>query len=251
MNKSRLAAVLAMLLTTPPISALDNPVALSTNSTSTVISETIEVGDIEINPADFSAELEPEKRVAKCLSCHGTRGGGDIDFGPDAHFGTPALRGMSEDYLRNSLIAYKTGTRIQQEMSVIASMLDEETMGFMARTLSTLEAPPVRSAGELATLAEQDPVFLEGQTIALQGRPQKSVPPCMACHGPLGEGSVAGPRLAGQNALYIENQFEAFAGGARQTVQSAAMQPIVTGLTDEDVSAVAHYYSLIAETRQR
>ena len=49
---------------------------------------------------------------------------------------------MSEDYLRNSLIAYKTGTRIQQEMSVIASMLDEETMGFMARTLSTLEAPP-------------------------------------------------------------------------------------------------------------
>ena len=73
----------------------------------------------------------------------------------------------------------------------------------------------------------------------------------MASHGPLGEGGAVGPRLAGQNVMYIENQFEAFASGTRQTVQSAAMQPVVAGLTDEDVRAVAQYYSLLAETRQR
>jgi hypothetical protein len=38
------------------------------------------VGDIEIHPEDFSAKLGSEKRIAKCLSCHGNHAGGDIDF---------------------------------------------------------------------------------------------------------------------------------------------------------------------------
>ena len=71
-------------------------------------SQSIMVGDIEINPQDFSANLDPAQRTAKCLSCHGHRAGGDIDFGPDVHFGTPALRGMTERYLKESLIAYQT-----------------------------------------------------------------------------------------------------------------------------------------------
>ena len=48
-------------------------------------SESIMVGDIEINPGDFSAKLGLEKRIAKCILCHGNHAGGDIDFGPDVH----------------------------------------------------------------------------------------------------------------------------------------------------------------------
>lgn len=207
--------------------------------------EPIMVGDVEISPADFSAQQPAEKRIAKCLACHGDRAGGDIDFGPDTHFGTPALRGMGEDYLRDSLVAYKTGTRSHKEMSVVSSLLDEETMDFMARALAGMEIPLEKSAAELGVLAESDPLFLKGQTIALQGAPQKGVPACMACHGSLGEGSAVGPRLAGQNVMYIENQFQAFAGGTRKTAQSAAMLPVVTGLTVDEIRAVAHYYSLL------
>jgi len=213
-------------------------------------SESIMVGDIEINPEDFSAKLGSEERMAKCLSCHGNHAGGDIDFGPDVYFGTPALRGMRESYLKESLLAYKAGTRMHKEMSTISSMLDEETINFMARTLLAYEVPPMRSASELTTLAEIDPLFRKGQTIARQGIPRKGAPACMACHGPLGEGSAVGPRLAGQNVMYIKNQFEAFASGARQTVQSAVMQPVVTGLTDDDIEAVAHYYESVPETSQ-
>ena len=99
-------------------------------------SESIMVGDIEIDPQDFSASLDSEQRIATCLSCHGDHAGGDIDFGPDIRFGTPALRGLGEQYLKESLNAYQTGTRAHKEMSVISAMLDEETMNFMARTLS-------------------------------------------------------------------------------------------------------------------
>jgi len=210
-------------------------------------SESIMVGDIEINPEDFSANLDSEQRIAKCLACHGQHAGGDIDFGPDVQFGTPALRGMGEQYLKESLIAYQTGTRTHKEMGVISAMLDEETINFMAHSFAAYETPPMRSTSDLAALAEKDALFRKGQTIARQGIAQQGVPACMACHGPLGEGSAVGPRLAGQNVMYIQSQFKAFASGSRQTVQSAVMQLVVAGLTDDDIKAVAHYYESVSD----
>jgi len=207
--------------------------------------ESIRVGDIEISPDDFSATLSPEKRVAKCLSCHGSQAGGDIDFGPDVHFGTPALRGMREGYLRDSLVAYRDGTRQHKEMSAVAAMLDDETIDFLARSFAAYDVPPMRTASELTALADKDPLFARGQALARRGIPQKGVPACIACHGPIGEGSDIGPRLAGQNVLYMKSQFTAFANGTRQTVQSAVMQPVVAGLTDDDIEAVAHYYDSV------
>ena len=211
-------------------------------------SESIMVGDIEINPQDFSANLDSEQRIAKCLSCHGQYAGGDIDFGPDVDFGTPALRGMGEQYLKESLIAYQTGTRRHKEMSVISGMLDEETMNFMARSFAAYPASPMKPADDLVALAEEDALFRHGQTIARQGISQHGIPACMACHGPLGEGSAVGPRLAGQNVMYIESQFKAFASGSRQTEHSAPMQPVATGLTDDDIKAAAHYYESVSVT---
>jgi len=211
-------------------------------------SESIIVGDIEINPQDFSTNLDPEQRIAKCLSCHGDHAGGDIDFGPDVRFGTPALRGMREQYLKEALNAYQTGARMHKEMSVIAAMLDEETLNFMARSFAAYMAPPMKSTSELANLAEKDALFRRGQTIARQGISQHGVPACILCHGPLGEGGVAGPRLAGQNAMYIESQFKAFASGSRQTDHSAPMQPVAAGLTDDDIKEVAHYYESVSES---
>ena len=208
-------------------------------------SESIRVGDIEISPQDFSANLDPEQRKAKCLSCHGHHAGGDIDFGPDTRFGTPALRGMREQYLKKSLNDYQSGTRTHKEMSVLSAILDEETINFMAHYFAAYSAPPLKSASELTALAEKDALFRQGQTIARQGISQQGVPACIVCHGPLGEGSATGPRLAGQNVTYVEGQFRAFASGSRQTAQSALMQPVVAGLNDDDIRAVAHYYESV------
>ena len=212
-----------------------------------VHSQSITVGDIEISPHDFSASLDPEQRIAKCLSCHGHQAGGDIDFGPDVRFGTPALRGMTERYLKESLIAYQAGTRTHKEMSAISAMLDEETIDFMAHSFAAYLPPPMKPADDLVALAEKDALFRHGQTIARQGISKHGIPACVACHGPLGEGSAVGPRLAGQNVMYIESQFKAFASGSRQTDHSAPMQPVAVGLTDDDIKAVAHYYESVSE----
>ena len=209
------------------------------------------MGDIEISPEAFSATLSPEKRVAKCLSCHGSQAGGDIDFGPEVHFGTPALRGMQEGYLRDSLVAYRDSTRQHEEMSAVAAMLDDETIDFMARSFAAYDVPPMHTADELAALAKEDSLFEKGQTIARQGIAQSGVPACVACHGPLGAGSDIGPRLAGQNVMYMKSQFEAFANGTRQTVQSSVMQPVVAGLEADDIEAVAHYYESVQKKEKK
>ncbi len=210
--------------------------------------ETVRIGDIDIKPEDFSSNLEPEQRIAKCLACHGSEAGGDIDFGPDVHFGTPALHGMREKYLKDSLEAYREGSRSHEEMSAVAALLDDESVEFMARTFAAIEAPPIRSSDELAQLAKEDPMFKRGQAIAQRGIPEKGVPACMSCHGSLGEGSDIGPRLAGQNVQYIKRQFEAFASSNRQTKEAAVMLPVVSGLTAEDIEAVAHYYESVQKS---
>ena len=210
--------------------------------------QTVMVGDIEIDPRDFAPDKAPETRLASCLACHGENAGGDIDFGPDMHFGTPALRGMAPAYLKQSLIDYQNGSRPHEEMAVIAALLDEETMDFMAERLAAFPAPPMKSTEELAKLATDDPRFRQGQTIAQEGLPDKGVPACTDCHGALGVGDAdLGPRLAGQNSLYIRQQFAAYAEMTRQTEQAEIMQSVAAELTGDEIAAVAHYYERLIQ----
>lgn len=217
--------------------------------TPSVYSQDVMVGDVRIDPQSFSPNQDRETRIAPCLACHGKHARGDIDFGPDVHFGTPALRAMQYDYLKQSLFDYKTGNRTHAEMEAVASILDGEDIEFMARTFAAYPAPPLKTADELASLSANDPLFRQGQAIAQQGVPGKGVPACVSCHGAPGEGNVSlGPHLAGQNSLYIQQQFAAYADKTRQTSQAVIMQPVVTGLSGEEIEAVAYYYQQLAHT---
>ena len=127
-------------------------------------------------------------------------------------------------------------------------MLDDETIGFMAREFAAYPAPALKAAAARARLAKDDARFRTGQAIAQQGIPGKGVPACASGHGPWGEGNATlGPRLAGQNALYIRRQFAAYADETRQTARAALMRPAVAGLSLDEIEAVAYYYERIIE----
>lgn len=71
--------------------------------------------------------------------------------------------------------------------------------------------------------------------------PPAAAATCAACHGASGEGSRTGvPRLAGQNATYLEHALSAFKTGARL---SDVMQPVASGLADADLKALAGYFA--------
>jgi cytochrome c553 len=70
-------------------------------------------------------------------------------------------------------------------------------------------------------------------------QPDTSV--CVACHGIHGEGAANGvPRLAGQNADYMNHALSMFKDGTRA---SAIMQPIARTLDDAEIRRLADYFS--------
>jgi cytochrome c553 len=65
---------------------------------------------------------------------------------------------------------------------------------------------------------------------------------CSACHGIHGEGAATGvPRLAGQNADYMNHALAMFKAGTRA---SAIMQPIARNLSDPQIRQLADYFSM-------
>ena len=75
---------------------------------------------------------------------------------------------------------------------------------------------------------------------AMAGTPEKAAT-CVACHG---QGGVSvnpeWPNLAGQKKTYLAEQLTAFRDGQRE---NALMAPMLAGLTDADVQALAAYFA--------
>lgn len=64
---------------------------------------------------------------------------------------------------------------------------------------------------------------------------------CFICHGAEGESSSpAFPRLAGQNAAYVQRQLSDYKSGRRK---STTMQPMVEDLTEADFKALGAYFA--------
>ena len=64
---------------------------------------------------------------------------------------------------------------------------------------------------------------------------------CLACHGPVGITQIHDwPNLAGQHAIYLTQQLQAYKSGARQ---HPMMQPVVAVPNDADFKLSAAYFS--------
>jgi cytochrome c553 len=82
-----------------------------------------------------------------------------------------------------------------------------------------------------------------GKQIATSGAPN-GVAACASCHGAQGEGNPASnfPRIAGQGEGYLARQLMAYASGDRV---NPIMTPIGKALSQQQIDAVARYYSAL------
>ena len=70
---------------------------------------------------------------------------------------------------------------------------------------------------------------------------QQKAKVCAACHGMKGiSASDIWPNLAGQKYGYLVKQTKAFRDGDRK---DPSMQPMVQGLSDQDIADISAYYS--------
>ncbi|WP_065257342.1 c-type cytochrome [Pseudomonas bananamidigenes] len=80
---------------------------------------------------------------------------------------------------------------------------------------------------------------------------------CVACHGADGQGNPAlgAPRLAGQQAVYLETQLQNFKSGRRgydvRDTHGTQMRAIASPLSDSDMQSLAGYFSSQTLTGKR
>jgi cytochrome c553 len=80
----------------------------------------------------------------------------------------------------------------------------------------------------------------KGEALVKTGGSGKTIQ-CRICHGPDLKGLGEIPRIAGVHPIYIARQLYNFKSGANGGVQAVLMKQVVTGLSDEDIVALAAY----------
>lgn len=191
-----------------------------------------------------------------CITCHGTDGKGM------AAAGYPRLAGLPEAYIAKQLADFKAGRRQNPLMQPIAQALTEEETAAVAKAYAELPKVNIK-AGPV-----ERPQPGSGAWIALRGAWERNIPECTLCHGPAGVGvGTAFPPLAGQSALYIENQLTAWRGtpaipasrkskavaavpASRHNDPNGLMQHIAVDLTAAEIKAVAEYFAGLGEAKE-
>lgn len=84
-----------------------------------------------------------------------------------------------------------------------------------------------------------------GAALAADGAALYAEKTCVACHGKEGKKPLMPdyPKIAGQNAKYIEKQMTDIKSGARANGNSAAMKGVMEIVSDADIKALADYLS--------
>lgn len=168
--------------------------------------------------------------AAPCIACHGARGEGN------AANGFPRLASLPAPYIRAQLSAYADGQRENPVMAPIARVLSADEAQAVSLYFAGL---PARDLPNSAPVAAGP-----GALLALDGRWSDKLPACVACHGPGGTGvGTSFPPLAGQPALYLEAQLEAWQQGKRPPGPLGLMQAVARQLSPSDIVAVSRWFA--------
>ncbi len=166
--------------------------------------------------ADDAAAL-----TANCIACHAVDGSA-LDEG------TPHIAGLRKTHLLAAMRDYKAGHRVHADMQKAVESLDDSELDALA-----------------AWYSEQDWVSTAGtvdEDLAKAGA-KKARTACGSCHRRSGEGGVSAPRLAGQPVAYLEAANAAYRDGTRNSPAAKGKAFVMSGLSDEDIRALAHYYA--------
>jgi cytochrome c553 len=174
-------------------------------------------------------------KAAACAACHGPNGN---STNPE----WPRLAGQNAVYIAQQLRLFRAGVRDNAVMKPMASTLSDQDINDLA----------VYYAAQTPVGLEADPSYWQsGQALYRRGDKARSIPGCIACHGPVGRGNLASgyPALQAQHSVYVIKQLTDYKLGARyrgahpeQASPNAIMMfTIAKRLTPDDIRDVASY----------
>ena len=174
-------------------------------------------------------DLERAKKIVGggCFLCHGADGESSSEV-------FPKLGGQNAQYLSKQLANFKSGTRRSSTMGVMVKDLS-------VQDFASLGAYFAAKPGTAHEVKDWDLAGV-GRYVYLQGNRWTGVAACQSCHGASGHGTASLPRLAGQNAIYLETQIKQF-NTRERTNDNEVMHAIAAKMSELEIKAVSEYLS--------
>ena len=167
-----------------------------------------------------------EAKAALCAACHGPDGN---SLAPDF----PKIAGQVPGYVASQLAAYKSGERQNAVMAGLVISLSEQDMLDLDAFYSQFEFSKASIDEDEVAAAER------GRELYRIGASQYSIPACMACHGPAGNGIPSRyPKVSGQFKEYLMLSLREFKNGTRV---SEEMNPIAFRMSAQQIEDVSIY----------
>ncbi len=154
-----------------------------------------------------------------CVTCHGARGEGN-------GFDAPRLSGLPPGYLQKQMEDYAAGLRPHEVMRDVARFLDSKERVLVARYYAALPPQALPPANE-EVLAVTTPTLFATS--------------CRQCHGDEGVGTVYGPPLNSQPALYLVQQLQDWQVSKRRNDGNHVMLKVAQQLKAEEVRQLSLY----------
>src|SRR5579871_416122 len=169
----------------------------------------------------FAADLEAGKKKAElCAGCHGENGISQME-------NIPSLAGQPDQFIQWQLVFFRSGTRKNEQMQPVVEQIDNEdirNLGAYFASLPPPKAPP-----------DDNPDLSQKGAQAAVGRR------CASCHTDSFAGTKAVARIAGQREEYLLKALHDYKSGVRSGGGMAAMADVAFPLSDEEITALAHY----------
>jgi cytochrome c553 len=183
-------------------------------------------------PSRAAADLSAGQEKAKvCAGCHGEKGVSSMP-------GVPSLAGQQDQFIQWQLVFFRSGRRPNPAMAPLVGELSDQDIRDLGAWFHSLpysttvaDAPP-------------DPGLTEkGRIVAAQHH-------CANCHTDSYRGDRAAAAIADQREDYLVKALTDYRSAARPSVGVAAMTEAASGLSDDEIAAIAHYLATLGPPRK-
>jgi cytochrome c553 len=171
-----------------------------------------------VKAADVAAGKAKATEI--CAGCHGENGISQME-------NIPSLAGQLDQYIQWQLVYFRSGSRKNEQMQPIVEQLNNEDIRNLGAYFASLTPP--------SGTKDDDPDLSEKGKQAAAGRR------CASCHTDSFAGTKAVARIAGQREEYLVKALHDYKSGARSGGGQAAMADVAYPLSDEEITALAHY----------
>jgi cytochrome c553 len=168
-----------------------------------------------------AADLAAGKEKAElCTGCHGENGISQTE-------NIPSLAGQPDQFIQWQLVFFRSGTRKNEQMQPVVEQINNDDIRNLGAYFASL-APPTAQPDDNPDLSQKGAQAAAGRR-------------CASCHTDTFAGTKAVARIAGQREEYLLKALHDYNSGVRSGGGMAAMADVAYPLSDEEITALAHY----------